>query len=166
MGRSRCSAWEAFYAFWAGGKAPSDCAQGRRETQPVAPRSERGERKMSTRRSVSLAVLLFAALAATTLFVAVPVRGQQRQALPTRLSAPAGIKAVGRLPGSKQLSLALTLRLRNQDGTPRLSARSLRPHQPQLPPFLDRGGVHESDLGQPRRTMKGSQSSPDPAVWR
>lgn len=70
---------------------------------------------MPSGRSASFAALHFAAFAAIVLFLAVPLSGQQRQALPTRLSAPTGIKAVGRLPKSQRLSLAITLKLRNQE---------------------------------------------------
>jgi hypothetical protein len=70
---------------------------------------------MPSGRSASFAAVLFTALSAITLFFAVPLNGQQRQVLPTRLSAPTGIKAVGRLPESQRLSLAITLKLRNEE---------------------------------------------------
>jgi hypothetical protein len=40
---------------------------------------------------------------------------QQRQALQTRATAPAGAKPLGRMPGSQRLDLAISLPLRNQD---------------------------------------------------
>lgn len=57
---------------------------------------------------VSASLILF--------FLAIPLAAQQRQTLPTRLSAPAGAHLVGRLPGSQRMDLALTLQLRNQAG--------------------------------------------------
>ena len=66
----------------------------------------------------------------------VPVRAQQRQALPTRLSARAGVRAVGRLPGSGRLSLALTLRLRNQQELQSLLHELYDPASPNYRQFL------------------------------
>ena len=43
-----------------------------------------------------------------------PLQAQQRQTLQTQVSAPAGAKLIGRMPGSQQLSLAIGLPLRNQ----------------------------------------------------
>jgi hypothetical protein len=43
------------------------------------------------------------------------LHAQQRQALQTDVSAPAGAKLVGRMPASQQLSLAVTLPLTNQE---------------------------------------------------
>jgi len=44
-----------------------------------------------------------------------PAHAQQRQALQTRATAPAGAKLLGRMPGSQRLDLAITLSLRNQE---------------------------------------------------
>ena len=68
---------------------------------------------MTANRSTAFGSLAVAC-ATTLLFLAPPVRAQQRQTLNTRLAAPAGVQAVGRLPGAQQLHLALTLVLRNQ----------------------------------------------------
>src|SRR5271168_860159 len=43
------------------------------------------------------------------------VYAQQRQALQTKATAPAGVKLLGRMPGSQRLDLAITLPLRNQE---------------------------------------------------
>src|SRR5271170_7807547 len=48
-------------------------------------------------------------------FLPIPAQSQQRQTLQTHVSAPAGAKLIGRLPSSQQLSVALTLPLRNQE---------------------------------------------------
>ena len=69
---------------------------------------------MTIRKTVLHTDVWVPALAFATLFAAAPIHAQQRQPLPTRLAVPAGIKPVGSLPGSQQLRLALTLRLRNQ----------------------------------------------------
>ncbi len=45
----------------------------------------------------------------------VTANAQQRQALQSHAAAPAGAQPIGRLPGSQQLSLAISLPLRNQD---------------------------------------------------
>jgi len=91
---------------------------------------------MTTKRSTSLAAFLLSAFATTSLFMTVPVRAQQRQALPTQLSAPAGARAVGRLPGSRRLSLALTLRLCNQQELQSLLRELYDPASPDYRHFL------------------------------
>jgi subtilase family serine protease len=60
-------------------------------------------------------LLLSAAFCTAAMLLSTPARAQQRQTLPTRVAAPAGSKVVGRLPASQRLSLAITLRLRNQE---------------------------------------------------
>ncbi|MGA2606116.1 MAG: choice-of-anchor D domain-containing protein [Terriglobia bacterium] len=91
---------------------------------------------MTTKRSTSLAGFLLSAFATTSLFMTVPAGAQQRQALPTQLSAPAGARAVGRLPGSGRLSLALTLRLRNQQELQSLLRELYDPASPNYRQFL------------------------------
>jgi hypothetical protein len=44
-----------------------------------------------------------------------PLHAQQRQALQTKAAAPVGAKVIGRMPAAQQLSLAITLPLRNQE---------------------------------------------------
>lgn len=58
-------------------------------------------------------VLILLAGALSTL--AATAKAQQRQALRTQAAAPAGAQPIGRLPGSQQLSLAISLPLRNQE---------------------------------------------------
>jgi hypothetical protein len=60
-----------------------------------------------------LAVIAVCAVIFTLL--ATPAHSQQRQALQTHVSAPASAKLIGRMPGSQQLRLAITLPLRNQE---------------------------------------------------
>jgi subtilase family serine protease len=91
---------------------------------------------MLTRKTVRLAPFLLAALAVTSLLAAQPSYGQQRQALSTQLAAPAGIKPVGRLPGSQQLRVALTLRLRNQEELQGLLHDLYDPNNPSYRHFL------------------------------
>jgi hypothetical protein len=59
-------------------------------------------------------LLILAALAAFV-SAAQPAPAQQRQALQTRATAPAGAQPIGRLPASQQLQLAISLPLRNQE---------------------------------------------------
>ena len=61
--------------------------------------------KLTVRLSVAATVLVF---------VSVPAGAQERQTLGTTLAAPAGSQLVGRLAGTQQLNLALTLSLRNE----------------------------------------------------
>ncbi len=91
---------------------------------------------MATMRSTSLTAFLLSAFATTSLFMTMPVGAQQRPALPTQLSAPAGARAVGRLPGSQRLSLALTLRLRNQQELQSLLDELYDPASPNYRQFL------------------------------
>ena len=91
---------------------------------------------MKIRKSVLDKALSVAALAFATIFAAAPIHAQQRQPLPTRLAAPAGTKSVGRLPGSQQLRLALTLRLRNQPELMALLHDLYDPGSPRYRQFL------------------------------
>jgi len=91
---------------------------------------------MITKRSILLFAFLLVAFAINFLFVVEPSPAQQRQVLPTRLSAPEGVRAVGRLPGSKRLSLALTLRLRNQQELDSLLRELYDPASPNYRQFL------------------------------
>ena len=91
---------------------------------------------MSTRRSSSLEAFLLSALATTSIFIARPLQAQQRQALQTRLSVPAGTPVAGRLPRSQRLSLALTLRLRNQQELQSLLHDLYDPASPNYRQFL------------------------------
>ena len=68
---------------------------------------------MVTKRKSSFGFLVLAC-ANTLLCLAPPVGAQQRQTLGTAVAAPAHAHVVGRLPGSQQLNLALTLILRNE----------------------------------------------------
>ncbi len=91
---------------------------------------------MTKKKSISLAAILCSAFLTTSLFMAVPVRGQQRQALSTALAAPAGAQPVGRLPGSQRLSLGLTLRLRNPSELQSLLNDLYDPDSPEYRHFL------------------------------
>jgi hypothetical protein len=91
---------------------------------------------MPSGKSASFGAVLFTAFPAIALFFAVTLNGQQRQALPTRLSAPTGIKAVGRLPGSQRLNLAITLPLRNQEELQSLLHDLYDPANPNYRHFL------------------------------
>ena len=73
---------------------------------------------------------------ATLLFLAAPVRAQQRQTLRTSMAAPAGVQLVGRLPGSQQLNLALTLALRNEAQLDALIHQLNDPASPNYHQFL------------------------------
>jgi len=91
---------------------------------------------MTTRKCNLLAAALWSAFATTCLLMAVPVRAQERQALPTAIAAPAGAQPVGRLPGSQRLSLALTLRLRNPAELQSLLRDLYDPDSPEYRHFL------------------------------
>ena len=91
---------------------------------------------MTTRKSNLLAAFIWSGFATTFLFMAAPVRAQERQALPTALAAPAGAQPLGRLPGSQRLSLGLTLRLRNQAELQSLLRDLYDPGSPEYRHFL------------------------------
>jgi len=95
-----------------------------------------GERPMSTKRAISVVAFSLSAFATFSLFMATPVRAQKRQVLSTQLSAPAGARAVGRLPGSGRLSLTLTLRLCNQQELQVLLHELYDPASPDYRHFL------------------------------
>ena len=99
-------------------------------------RADRGGRTMAGGRNASFAAVLFTAFAAIILFFAVPLNGQQRHAPLARLSAPAGMTAVGRLPESQRLSLAITLELRNQEELQSLLYDLYDPASPNYRNFL------------------------------
>jgi len=82
-------------------------------------------------KALVLSFLLIAALAAL-LASAEPVSAQQRQALQTRATAPLGAQAIGRLPGSQILQLAISLPLRNQT---KLDALLKEIHDPTSPNY-------------------------------
>ncbi|HYM05299.1 MAG TPA: FG-GAP-like repeat-containing protein [Terriglobales bacterium] len=89
---------------------------------------------MSTRKRYAPAIVPLVLL--TGSLFAAPLHGQQRQALSTQLAAPAGLKPVGRLPGSQPLRLALTLRLRNQGELQALLHDLYDPQSPSYRQFL------------------------------
>ena len=91
---------------------------------------------MAGGRNASFAAVLFTAFAAIILFFAVPLNGQQRHAPLARLSAPAGMTAVGRLPESQRLSLAITLELRSQEELQSLLYDLYDPASPNYRNFL------------------------------
>jgi len=62
--------------------------------------------------------------------------GQERRALAPRTAAPASIKPLGRMPGSQQLRVALTLKLRNQDALETLLHDLYDPTSPKYRQFL------------------------------
>ncbi len=90
---------------------------------------------MTTEPSSSLGSLAVACVT-TLLFLAAPVRAQQRQTLATSLAAPAGAQLVGRLPGSQQLNLALTLALHNEAQLDALLNQLYDPASPNYHRFL------------------------------
>jgi len=89
---------------------------------------------MLTRKRYAPAIVQLALL--TGSLFAAPAHGQQRQVLPTQLAAPTGIKPVGRLPASRQLRLALTLRLRNASELQTLLHDLYDPASPKYRHFL------------------------------
>jgi hypothetical protein len=68
---------------------------------------------MSKTRNISFALLALTVWVLTPVLLTTPAAAQQRQVLDTRLSAPRGARAVGLLPETQPMNLALTLRLRN-----------------------------------------------------
>ena len=64
------------------------------------------------------------------------LHAQQRQALQTDVSAPAGAKLIGRMPASQQLSLAVTLPLSNQEELHTLLQQLYDPANPNYRHFL------------------------------
>jgi hypothetical protein len=64
------------------------------------------------------------------------LHAQQRQALQTDVSAPAGAKLIGRMPASQQLSLAVTLPLSNQEQLHTLLQQLYDPASPNYRHFL------------------------------
>jgi subtilase family serine protease len=79
---------------------------------------------------------LAVACATTLLFLAAPVRAQRRQTLGTSEAAPAGAQVVGRLPGSQQVNLALTLALHNEAQLDTLLNQLSDPSSPNYRQFL------------------------------
>ncbi len=65
-----------------------------------------------------------------------PLQGQQRRTLSTRSSAPAGVRAAGRLPGSQRLNLAISLPLRNPEQLQTLLNDLYDPASPNYRHFL------------------------------
>src|SRR5580658_3083210 len=61
---------------------------------------------------------------------------QQRQALQTKAAAPVGTKLIGRMPASQQLSLAITLPLRNQEQLQTLLQQLEDPTSPNYHKYL------------------------------
>jgi hypothetical protein len=61
---------------------------------------------------------------------------QQRQALQTKAAAPVGTKLIGRMPASQQLSLAITLPLRNQEQLQTLLQQLEDPTSPNYHQYL------------------------------
>jgi hypothetical protein len=68
--------------------------------------------------------------------LAVPVRAQQRQALQTQVSAPAGARLIGRMPAAQQLTLAISLPLSDQDQLHTLLQQLYDPASPNYRHFL------------------------------
>ena len=91
---------------------------------------------MPSRRSAPRAAVLFTTFSAITLSFAFQLNGQQRQVLPTRSSAPAGLVPVGRLPESQRLNLAITLKLRNREELQNLLHELYDPASPDYRHFL------------------------------
>ena len=65
-----------------------------------------------------------------------PAIAQERQALPTRVAAPAGVQPIGRLPGSQRLSLAISVPLRNEEALHTLLGQLYDPASPNYRRFL------------------------------
>jgi hypothetical protein len=96
----------------------------------------RGERTVTTKRSIPCALLLLTVCSITCLLLTAPAAAQQRQVLATRLSAPVGARAVGHLPETQRLNLALTLRLRNTQRLDSLLAQIYNPSSSNYRQFL------------------------------
>jgi hypothetical protein len=69
---------------------------------------------LTMRRILDSGFLLILAALAGVLLLSQPTFAQQRQALQTHATAPAGAQPIGRLPASQQMDLAISLPLRNQ----------------------------------------------------
>ena len=70
-----------------------------------------------------------------SLFLA-PAQAQERQILPPRAASPEGVPAIGRLPGSQTLQLAISLPLRNQNELDTLLQQLYDPASPNYRRFL------------------------------
>lgn len=90
---------------------------------------------MLTKKGFSLASLFVTGIAVGC-FLITPAEAQQRQTLRTSVSAPATASAVGRLPASQRLNLAITLRLRNQEELGSLLQQLYSPASPRYRRFL------------------------------
>jgi hypothetical protein len=70
------------------------------------------------------------------LLLTAPLLAQRRQALQTKAAAPAGARLIGPMPASQQLSLALTLPLRNPDQLNALLQQLENPASPSYHQYL------------------------------
>jgi len=71
------------------------------------------------------------------LFLVAPTaQAQERQVLQTHVSATAGAKLIGRMPGSQRLSLAITLPLNNEEQLDALLQQLYDPASPKYRQFL------------------------------
>ena len=89
-------------------------------------------------RRISRSGFVFVLAVCSMLFPALtpPLHAQQRQALQTKATAPAGTKLIGRMPASQQLGLAITLPLRNQGQLQTLLQQLYDPASPNYRHFL------------------------------
>lgn len=83
------------------------------------------------------------AVLAASLASAQPVIAQQRQALQTHATAPAGAEPIGRLPASQILQLAISLPLRNQAQLNALLAQIEDPTSPNYHQYLSSAQFRE-----------------------
>ncbi len=80
--------------------------------------------------------LLCAAQAQQDSYRATTAQQQHAQVLPTRVAAPAGLKALGRLGAGQRLDLAITLRLRHEDELTALLNEIYNPASPSYRHYL------------------------------
>jgi hypothetical protein len=87
-------------------------------------------------RSARSLSLLWVWCALLILVLAATAQAQERQLLPTHVSAPAGAQLIGRMPGSQRLNLAITLPLNNEDQLDALLQQLYDPASPKYRQFL------------------------------
>jgi hypothetical protein len=74
--------------------------------------------------------------ASTLIFATLPLRAQQRQALPVRAAAPANAAALAKMPAARQMNLSIALPMRNQAQLQTLIQQQQNPSSPEYKHFL------------------------------
>lgn len=92
---------------------------------------------MSAKRILpAVTVFILAVCGGASLFLATRASAQGRQVLPTKLAAFKGAHAVGPMPATQRMNLALTLQLHNVQGLEALIGNLYNPSSPQYHQFL------------------------------